>query len=32
MKDEYIKKFYEEVKQSLDGDYKIILEPGRKLK
>lgn len=32
MKDEYIKKFYEEVKQSLDGDYKIILEPGRELK
>lgn len=31
MSDEYIKKFYNEVSQSLEGDYKIILEPGRKL-
>ena len=31
MQDKYIKKFYEEVCQSLDGDYKIVLEPGRKL-
>ena len=31
MSDEYIKKFYNEVSQSMEGDYKIILEPGRKL-
>ena len=31
MRDEYIKKFYNEVSQSLEGDYKIILEPGREL-
>ncbi len=31
-RDEYIKKFYEEVKENVEGDYKIILEPGRKLK
>lgn len=29
MRDEYIKKFYNEVSQTLEGDYKIILEPGR---
>ena len=29
MKDEYIYKFYDEVNQALDGDYKIILEPNR---
>ena len=27
MRDEYIYKFYDEVNQALDGDYKIILEP-----
>ena len=32
MRDEYIKKFYNEVNQSLDGNYKIILEPNRELK
>lgn len=32
MKDEYIKKFYEEVNKELEGDYKIILEPPRNLK
>ena len=32
MKDEYIISFYNEVNQSLEGNYKIILEPGRKLK
>lgn len=32
MKDEYIKKFYKEVNQELEGDYKIILEPPRSLK
>lgn len=32
MQDEYIKNFYEEVCQNLDGDYKIILEPNRELK
>lgn len=32
MQDKYIKKFYDEVCQNLDGDYKIILEPNRKLK
>ena len=29
--DEYIKKFYNEVCQNLEGDFKIILEPGRML-
>ena len=29
MRDEYIYKFYNEVNQVLDGDYKIILEPNR---
>lgn len=29
MKDEYIRKFYNEVSNSLEGDYKIILEPNR---
>ena len=32
MKDEYIKSFYNEIRQALEGDYKIILEPGRQLK
>lgn len=32
MKDEYIKRFYNEVEEALDGDYKIILEPNRELK
>lgn len=32
MKDEYIKKFYKEILESLEGDYKIILEPNRELK
>lgn len=32
MKDEYIYRFYDGVKQNLDGDYKIILEPTRKIK
>lgn len=32
MRDEYIKKFYGEVCQALEGDYKIILEPNRELK
>ena len=31
MKDEYIKNFYNELGQSLEGDYKIILEPNREL-
>ncbi len=31
MSDEYIKKFYYEVSQSLEGNYKIILEPKREL-
>ena len=31
MKDEYIKSFYKEVNQALEGNYKIILEPGRNL-
>lgn len=30
MCDEYIKKFYNEVSQELEGEYKIILEPNRK--
>ena len=29
MRDEYIYKFYNEVNQALEGDYKIILEPNR---
>lgn len=32
MKDDYIKKFYNEINKELDGDYKIILEPRRNLK
>lgn len=31
MPDEYIKKFYSEVNEVLEGDYKIILEPNRSL-
>lgn len=31
MSDEYIKKYYDEISNALDGDYKIILEPGRKI-
>lgn len=31
MQDKYIKNFYDEVCQNLDGDYKIILEPTRNL-
>ncbi len=31
MKDDKIKHFYNEVSQSLEGNYKIILEPGRAL-
>lgn len=31
MSDEYIKNFYNEISQSLEGDYKIILEPNREL-
>lgn len=31
MNDEYIKKFYKEINESLEGDYKIILEPNREL-
>ncbi len=31
MKDEYIKKFYNEVCKELGENYKIILEPGRKI-
>lgn len=31
MKDEYIKNFYNELCQVVEGDYKIILEPPRKL-
>lgn len=31
MRDEYIKKFYNELSEALEGDYKIILEPNRKL-
>ena len=30
MCDEYIKKFYDEVCNTQEGDYKIILEPNRK--
>lgn len=29
--DKYIKKFYDEICESLEGDYKIILEPNREL-
>ena len=32
MRDEYIKKVYKEISQVLEGNYKIILEPGRDLK
>ena len=32
MDDKYIIQFYNELNQSLDGDYKIILEPNRELK
>ena len=31
MKDEYIKKFYDEICKELGENYKIILEPGRKM-
>ena len=31
MSDEYVRKFYNEVCTSLDGDYKIILQPNRLL-
>ena len=31
MRDEYIRKFYDEVNESLEGNYKIILEPNREL-
>ena len=31
MQDKYIKELYNEVNQSLEGDYKIILEPKRKI-
>lgn len=31
MKDKYIKQFYNELNQTLEGDYKIILEPPRDL-
>ena len=31
MQDKYIKELYNDVNQSLEGDYKIILEPKRKL-
>lgn len=31
MKDKYIKQFYNELNQTLEGDYKIILEPNRDL-
>ena len=31
MSDKYIRQFYNELNQALDGDYKIILEPNRKL-
>jgi len=32
IKDENIKKFYKELTQSVEGDYKIILEPERELR
>ena len=31
MSDKHIKQLYEEVCNQLEGDYKIILEPGRNL-
>lgn len=31
MNDEYIKRFYNEIKENLEGEYKIILEPNREL-
>lgn len=31
MNDEYIKNFYKELSQELEGDYKIIIEPSRNL-
>ena len=31
MKDEFIKKFYKEICENFEGDYKIILEPPREL-
>ena len=31
MSDKYIKQFYDEICKNIDGDYKIILEPNRKL-
>lgn len=31
MQDEYIKKFYNEICESMEGEYKIILEPNRSL-
>ena len=31
MSDEYIQRFYNELKENLEGDYKIILEPNREL-
>ena len=31
MSDEYIRKFYNEINQTLEGDYKIILEPNREI-
>ena len=31
MNDEYIKNFYKELNQELEGDYKIIIEPNRNL-
>ena len=31
MNDSYIREFYNEICEKLDGDYKIILEPGRTL-
>lgn len=31
MRDEYIKRYYSELCQALEGDYKIILEPKREL-
>ena len=32
MQDKYIKNFYNEICENLEGDYKIILEPQRALK
>ena len=31
MNDKYIRKFYDEIGQALEGEYKIILEPNREL-